>query len=476
MRLSSLILLSSLATLSAQALTMPNIFSSNAVLQQQSDARLWGTATPGATVEVTTSWDGKTRQAVAEPSGRWDITVATPEASFTPYNIKVAEIGSNDTIALDNVLIGEVWLCSGQSNMEMPLRGFWTQPIEGAAQTIAYSGCYPGIRVAMIPKTVAYTPQDDVEGTWMESTPANAASFTALGYHFAQSLTRLLNVPVGIICNAYGGSKVEGWVPNEVAETYPDFNLAAEQADASKPDYERIAVMYNAMLHPIMGYTIKGMLWNQGESQVGKHDVHAERLAQMVDIWRQDWGQGELPFYFVEIPGWNYGNPEGTDAALLRESQHKAAEIIPNSAVVSAIDLIYPYELEDIHASRKQEIGERLAFTAASLTYGIPGIPYQSPTFRSMEVNGNQAQLFFDNADGGLTPNDVLLGFEAAGADRVFHPAQVTETWDCNIMLSCPDVDEIQSVRYCFKNFAIGSVYNMMGMPLVPFRTDDWDK
>jgi sialate O-acetylesterase len=453
-------------------LTLPEIIGDNMVLQQRSDAKLWGWAAPGKEVAVTTSWTGKTViKSKADKYGRWEISVPTAEASFQPQSITVN--GDGSTVTINNVLIGEVWFCSGQSNMEMPLRGFWTQPVEGAAQAIAYSGKYPGIRVATVPKRASYTPQDRVEGSWKVSSPANAGEFTAVGYFFARSLTDILNVPVGIISCAYGGSKVEGWESKELLDTYPEWSVEKEQADDSIQEWERINVMYNAMLHPLIGYTVKGFLWNQGESNVGRHDTYPQHFADMVGLWREEWGMGELPIYQVEIPGWNYGNPEAIDAALLREAQHEAAAITPNCGIVSTSDLLYPYELEDIHASRKQEIGERLAFMAAAKTYDIAGIPCEYPAYKSMEVDGNKATLHFINADNGFTPNDVLEGFEVAGEDMVFHPADATEIYDTrDIEVSSSEVEKIVAVRYDFKNFAIGKVHNLMGLPLIPFRTD----
>lgn len=470
-------LLAACATLSAgAAIELPDIMSSNMVLQQNSDAKLWGWSTPGSVVTVTTAWNGKDYKATAGKDGRWDVAVATPAASFDPTSIRISGDGSN--ITLDNVLIGEVWFCSGQSNMEMPLRGFWTQPVENSHRAIAYSGKYPGIRVATVPKLASYEVQDRAPGVWKESNPDNAGEFSALAYFFAQSLTDILDVPVGIINCSYGGSKVEGWIPKWKLDEYDEWDVEKEKtiADSLLQEYERINVMYNAMLHPLIGYTVRGFLWNQGESNVGRHATYPQHQADMVKIWRDEWGQGELPFYFVEIPGWNYGDPQGTWAAIFRESQHRAADITPNSEFVSTVDLMYPYELEDIHGSRKQEIGERLAFMAANKTYGIKGISADYPRFKSMDVDGNKAILHFTNADDGFTPNDVLEGFEVAGPDKVFYPAQATEDpMTRNIVVTSDKVSDIKSVRYCFRNWAIGSVYNIRWLPLVPFRTDDWD-
>lgn len=454
---------------------LPEIISDNAVLQQNSEAKLWGWAKPGANVKITPSWDGKEYSADADSkTGRWEVSVNTPSASFSPYSITFDD--GNGKSEIGNVLIGEVWFCSGQSNMEMPLRGFGIQPVEGAAQAIAYSGKYPGIRMAKIPKRAAYTPQEKVEGKWKISEPANAGEFSALAYFFAQSLTDMLNVPVGIIDCTYGGSKVEGWMPKWKLDTYPDWDMDKEEKNPELAEYERIGVMYNAMLKPVEGYTIKGFLWNQGESNVGRHNEYPQHQKDMVEIWREGWGQGELPFYFVELPGWNYGDPNKDDAAKFRECQHKAAQITPNSGIVSTTDLVYPFEVEDIHARKKKEIGERLAFLAANRTYGIQGLPTHYPAFKSMELQGDKAVLTFDDPYNGLNPNMDLPGFEVAGADRKFYPAKASEDWNTNkVTVSSDKVKDIKAVRYCFKNFAIGQLKNMMGLPLIPFRTDDWE-
>ena len=462
------------AVCSASSLRLPAIIGDNAVIQQDTDIALWGWAKPGSTVTATPSWQAGAATATAGADGKWTLELHTPKASYTPLEITFSD-SDGESKTISNLLSGEVWLASGQSNMEMPLRGFWTQPVEGAAQAIAYSGRYPGIRMALIPKSASYTPLDDTTTEWKVSNPANAHDFSALAWFFATSLSDMLDVPVGIINCAYGGSKVEGWIPREILDTYPDWSVEKEMADSTLQEYERINVMYNAMLNPVAGYTLRGFLWNQGESNVGRHAEYPAHQADMVAHWRERWGNEKLPFYYVELPGWNYGNPSATNAALFRECQNKAESMIPNSAIVSTSDLIYPYELEDIHASKKKEIGERLAFKAAALTYGIDGIPHEFPRFKSATIEGNRAVLDFTGADGGFTPNDVLEGFEVAGDDRVFHPADATEDWNTRqIIVTSDKVSDIKSVRYCFRNFAIGKVKNMYGMPLVPFRTDDW--
>ena len=470
------VIATALGAASLGAVELPDIISDNAVLQQNSDARLWGWSEPGSKVTVTPSWDGRERTAKADPTtGRWEVTVGTPQASFTPYEIRFDDGKSPATIS--NVLIGEVWFCSGQSNMEMPLRGFGHQPVEGAAQAIAYSGKYPHIRMANVPKLQSYKVEDKLPGKWLVSSHETAAEFSALAYFFARSLSDIIDTPVGIINCSYGGSKLESWLPKEKLDTYPGYDMAAEEKTVDNPNpWHRIGVLYNAMLHPVIGYTVKGFLWNQGESNVGLHNEYPSHQKDMVELWRKEWGQGQLPFYFVELPPWSYGNPDGTDGALFRECQHKAAEITPNSDLVCTTDLVYPFEVEDVHARLKQPIGERLAWMAAAKTYGVEGIHTQYPRYKNVDLRGDKAVLTFDNKWGGLTPNLNLQGFEVAGEDRVFHPANASENWyTMEITVSSPEVKDIKAVRYCFRNFSPGTLKDMLGLPLIPFRTDNWD-
>lgn len=460
-----------LATSAAMAaIELPEIMSDNMVLQQRTGARLWGWATPGAAIEASGSWGGKA-SATAGPDSLWVVELPTPEATYAPQTVTIKGDGSE--LTLSNILIGEVWFCSGQSNMEMPLRGFFTQPIEDGGRAIAYSGSTPGVRFVTVPKIGSYEPQKKAPGSWKESKPANAGEFSALAYFFAKSLNEILDVPVGIISCAYGGSRMESWMPQDLVDSLPGESVEAER-DGTKEvsKWHRATIRYNAMLLPVSRYTVAGFLWNQGESNVGEHAVLPERQAAMVEHWRRLWGLGELPFYFVELPPWDYGAPEADHAALFREAQHKAADVTPRSAIVCTNDLVYPRELLDVHASKKREIGERMSWIAAADAYGIEGMPVLYPHFREMEVDGDKATLRFTCADDGFTPNQQLEGFEACGADGVWHAAQAFEGLDSrDIHITCPEAGEIKEVRYCFRNFAPGNVHNMMGLPLIPFRS-----
>ncbi len=427
--LTHLILTASFAFIAAGAsakVELPDIISDNAVLQQNADAKLWGWNKPGTSVNVTPSWNHKTYTTKSDSkTGRWELTVSTPEASFTPYSIEFKD--QDGAVAIDNVLIGEVWLCSGQSNMEMPLKGFSIAPVEGAGQAIAYSGKYPGIRMANVARRTSYTEQDRAEGKWNLSNPKNTPEFSAVGYYFARSMSDLLNVPIGIINCSFGGTKLEGWLPKWKLDTYEGRDMDAEEKNTDLSECERIGIMYNGMLKPIVGYTIKGFLWNQGESNIGCQHEYPDHQKDLVELWRNEWNLGELPFYFVEIPGFYYGDSNKDYAAIFRECQHKAAEIIPNSGIVCTTDLMYPHESEEIHGSKKKEIGERLAFMAGARTYGIEGLPHIYPSYKAVELKGDTAVVTFNNAIGGLNPYKDIQGFEVAGEDRVFYPAEATE-------------------------------------------------
>lgn len=464
------------ASLESAALTLPDIINRNMVLQQNSEASLWGWAKPKSKVAVTTGWNGKSYTATAGKDGRWDVKVATPAASYDVQNVTVT--GDGTTVTLDNVLIGEVWFASGQSNMEMPLRGFWVAPVEGANKAIAESGKYKhAIRFATVPKAKALTPQTTVGGPWVECVPENAPEFSAVGYFFARELNNILDVPVGIINCSWGGSKVEGWLPAEILKTYSDVDLA-NAADPDYQEYSKPMIMYNGMLYPLAGYTVHGFLWNQGESNVGAHADYPERFGTMVNHWRDLWGQGNLPIYCVEVPPHYYGDDNGTWGALLREAQHKAVKAIPNAGIVPTPDLVTPGTSYQIHPGKKLEIGERLAYMAATRDYGVKGIEAEAPEFESVDFDGNSAVLHFSNASDGFMPDRNIPGFEVAGADHVFYPAQadVLCSNGCNaIKVTSDKVKDIKSVRFGFKNWQPTYVYSMRELPLVPFRTDNWD-
>lgn len=452
---------------------LPDILSDHMVLQQQAEVNLWGQATPNASVSITPSWHKQSVIVRSDAEGRWQAKVQTPAGGFTPHSI---EFSDGEATCIRDVLVGEVWFCSGQSNMEMPLNGFWNCPVEKGNETIATAGEWTGIRMATIPKTGAATPQTEVPGRWQVSNPSNAPYFSAVAFSFARMVNRVLQLPVGIISCAWGGSRIEGWLPEEIVKHYSDIDLTAEinsPEEGKEWDYRTPTVMYNGMLKPLSRYTVKGFLWYQGESNVGREKTYAERLKAMADLWRKEWGQGELPFYLVEIAPYDYG--EGISGALLREAQFRAASLIANSGMVCTNDLVYPYEKPQIHPCRKEEVGQRLAYLALNKTYGYQGIACEYPTYKSMDIQGDVVELAFDHANEGFSPWQGIEGFEVAGEDRVFHRAEATlDTGKKTIRVHSDSVKHPVAVRYGFRNFQPGNLKNHRGMPVVPFRTDHW--
>ncbi|MEG1699972.1 MAG: sialate O-acetylesterase [Alistipes sp.] len=446
---------------------LPEMIGDNMVLQQNTSATLWGWASPRASVTAEASW-GARATVKSDNDGRWTLQLKTPEGSYEPQQITLV---SGDKVVLNNVLIGEVWLGGGQSNMEMSLVGYHNCPAVGAAKVIALANTQRNkIRYVRINRVGAYTPQERVAGRWNAFTPQTAAGCTAVGYYFASMLNQALDVPVGIIDCAWGGSMVECWMNRESLENYPDVDLS-QQGIAARGDGQRPMVMFNAMVHPVSHYTLKGFIWYQGESNIGGHLAYPERLSKMVALWRSQWNLGELPFYFVEIAPFTYNNGL---AAYLRESQWKAQKLIPNSAVVSTNDLVERYEASNIHPKNKYDVGCRLAYHALSKTYGMTGIHSDSPQYVSMEIVADKALITMTQVELGYNRLVGIEGFEICGADRVFHPAQAAIDGNFRVVVSSPEVTAPIAVRYAFGDFTPGNLRNVWELPLVPFRTDNF--
>ena len=465
-------------TLAAQArVVLPAQVGSHMVLQQQTDVRLWGKATPGATINVKGDWMSAAATAKAASDSTWLLTVKTPAASFTAHTLTISD-NMGDVQKLDDILIGEVWFASGQSNMEMPLNGFWNCPVKNSNEEISTAGEWASrIRMATIPKTGATSPREWVEGQWQVPSPDTALWMSATAWFFAKMLTRSLQVPVGIIACAWGGASVEGWSPRHLLETYSDVNIEEELKKGWNGkwwEYYTPLIMYNGMLHPMRHYTVRGFIWYQGEANVGKDKTYAERLNNMVRQWRSDFKDtnNQLPFYFVEIAPWaGYG--DGNSLGLLRESQHRAASLIPNSGFVSTVDLVEPWECNQIHPAEKEKVGQRLAYMALNRTYGMKSICCDSPEYDHMEVQGNEVEVFFKNADDGLSPWQDIVGFELCGADGEYKPARahLNESHK-SIIVTADGVAVPTNVRYCFRAFQPGNLRNHRNLPVAPFRSD----
>ena len=461
------------ATLQAK-ITLPPQMADNMVLQQNTKANLWGWANPGETVTVTTSWDDDKYTAKADADGAWKVAVYTPEGSYEEHIVVIA--AGKEKIELKHVLIGEVWLASGQSNMEMPLRGFDGCPVEGALQEIATSGRYKGrIRFVMLPRTEAYEPVKMVDAPWKESCADNAAEFSATAWFFAKNLNEVLDVPVGVICNAWGGSGLEGWIPREIVRNYSDVVSEPEDVKKVRNQMARPTIMYYGQWCPIRNYTYKGAIWYQGESNIG-HPDYALRMGDMINTWRKETGNAELPVYQVEIaPYISGGGVDGLESALLREQQRIAARDVENCYCVTTVDLMYPYEGSQIHPAKKREVGERLSYMALNHTYGKKQFPGIAPTYESYEDDGDNIIISFEHVReaGGFSRSEGLEGFEICGADLVWHPAEARiQPFVNRLIVHSDEVKEPVAVRYCFKNWQLGNLAGANGMAVAPFRTD----
>ena len=458
----------------AQAkIELPEIIGDNMVLQQQTNAHLWGKATPKATVTISVSWSGEKFTTRADKEGHWLVSVPTPAASKDEQTIVIEENGEQTVIS--RILIGEVWFASGQSNMEMPLNGFWNCPVEGSNEVIATASENRFVRIAPIPQNGQTKPVEEVKGKWEVPSPATAPRMSATSYFFATMLQRALDIPVGVIACAWGGSRVEGWLPESIVSKYEDVNVKQEQEKGWNGQwwhYHTPCIMYNGMLHPLRHYTVRGFLWYQGESNVGKHDTYPQRLKTMVDLWRSEFGgtAAEMPFYEVEIAPW--GGNDDWSGPRFRECQHEAARIIENAGCICINDLVYPYERWQIHPAQKREVGNRLAYMALNRTYGFKSIACDSPEFDHMQVKDGEIEVFFRYADDGLSPWQDIEGFEIAGDDDQYKPAKARlNESNKSIVVSSPEVPQPKNVRYCYRAFQIGNLKNHRGLPAVPFRT-----
>jgi len=445
---------------------LPAIFCDNMVLQQQSNVSIWGSASKKSTVSVTTGWNHKSYSAHAGNDGKWKLKVATPSAGG-PYEISISD---GKTLRLRNVLIGEVWICSGQSNMEMPMRGLRSQPVIGSAEAIALSS-NPNIRLFTVKKTSSLEPLDDVTGDWKLCTPENVYGFSATAYYFGLMLHKVLNVPVGLIHSSWGGSRIEPWMSESGLKNF-DWVKLPEKKPVENLSIQTPTVLFNAMINPIVGYGMRGAIWYQGESNRHEPKEYLKLMPGLIENWRSLWGIGEFPFYYVQIAPYDYGQ-SGISSAYLREAQLKASTALPNIGMACIMDL---GEKDVIHPSNKETGSNRLAYLALDKTYGIKGITGQSPVFKEMKVSGEVVKLTFDHAITGLTSfGKELSCFELAGADKRFFPAKASIVGPEIILISL-SVTKPVAVRYAFKDFVVGDLYGVSGLPVSSFRSDDWDQ
>jgi len=484
---------------------LPHILSSNMVLQQNTSVRLWGWAKPNATIKITINKEEASISSLSSQDpqrstfnvqrstsevqrstfnvqrikvgkdGKWTASFSSPAASYVPYSITFDDGESTEVI--ENVLFGEVWVCAGQSNMEMPIKGFDDCPVEDYQQVVVESARKSCIRFCKIPSRQAMKPQEDADCKWQMIGINTVGDASATGFFFGNMLQSALDIPIGLIEANKGGSRVESWMTEETLRSYTDEPLDTMQIVANyKEDYKRPLTWGNATFNPIINFTIKGLIFYQGCSNVGNPgNQYSTRLKLLVEQWRRQFRQGDFPFYMVEIAPFDYGGPNGTAGARLREQQHLAAKSIPNADIVSTNDLVYPYEAHQIHPAQKKKVGERLACLALNHDYGMKNLRCEGAKFKELRISSDTCYVTLTDHYKTVCPMEQINGFEIAGEDRVFHPAKATYKASKGIMLTSPNVPHPVAVRYCFRDFQIGNVKNGAMLPLFPFRTDDWE-
>ncbi|MBD0280196.1 MAG: sialate O-acetylesterase, partial [Flavisolibacter sp.] len=419
------------------AVKLPFIFTDNLVLQQQTQVALWGWASAGKTVTVSPSWNKKRYTAKADASGKWKLKVETSVAGG-PYEISFSD---GKAIKLTNILIGEVWVCSGQSNMEMPMKGFRGQPVVGSNEAILKSK-NKNIRLYTVPKSFVTEPQDNSKpALWKEAGPESVADFSTTAYYFGKLLHEMLGVPVGLISTSFGGSSIETWMSTASLKSFADIKIP--QRGDSISGYRSPTVLFNGMLYPLIGYGLRGALWYQGESNYEDPDRYEVLFPTMVKEWRSLWGVGEFPFYYAQIAPYNYAQLPPYhyggkyNSAYLRDAQRKSLNTIPNSGMAVLMDT---GEENNIHPANKKTAGERLALLALNKTYGLKGFGYESPAYDSLSVSGSTVEVKFKNAPNGLTSfGKELTTFEIAGKDKIFYPAKAV-LFRGNVLVSSPQV------------------------------------
>lgn len=465
------LLLSIGAALEAKV-TLPSVISDNMVLQQQTDAALWGIAEPGKKVTVKASWtNAKTVVTADSRTGKWLVRIATPSAGG-PYEISISD---GEAVTLKNVLVGEVWFCSGQSNMEMPMRGYGSQPAKGAVDYILAAKASTPIRVCNISRKSSKTPLEVSEGSWEQNTPDAVAGTSATAYYFAQKLQSVIDVPVGIIVTCWGGSSIETWIGREYIEKeFPEFSLNHLTPEGEiRGANQDPCLCFNGQVAPLVPYTFKGMIWYQGETNRGRPDQYIRLQDAYTRFMRETFAVPDAPFYFVQIAPYPYGKPDDFCSGYFYEAQQKSLDVIAHSGMAVTCDV---GEYGTIHPCQKEAVGHRLAYLALQHDYGCTAICADAPTYKSVEFKDGRAIVSFNVDQCGLSPMGVdLPGFEIAGSDKVFHPAKARFASGSSVSVSSPDVPEPVAVRYCFRNWCNGALYNNYGVPAAPFRTDDWE-
>ena len=462
---------------------LPSIFGSNMVFQQKQPNRVWGWGDSGDAITVTIA--NQEKKTKVGDDGKWEVTLDPMDAGG-PHRMVVS---GHNKITFDNVMVGEVWICSGQSNMAWPVLRANDPDLE------SMTAKYPNIRLISVPQVGTQEPQSDFNGEWQVCTPQTVQDFSAVGYFFGRRLHQALDVPIGLIDDAWGGSACEAWIDRKRLEDDPRFaelmkhwegieGKAAGQSEEQRKKNrqltgnQRPSNIYNGVLKPTIGYGIKGVIWYQGESNASRANQYRELFPFMIESWRDEWKQGDFPFYWVQLADFRaeVEEPGDSDWAELREAQTMTMKL-PNTGEAVIVDL---GEAADIHPKNKQDVAKRLARWALAKDYGFDDLVYRSPIYKSMEKSDGAIVVTFDHVGGGLDTFDVKepVGFTIAGDDKVFTHAKAQLVGKgrgiTQIKVWSDNVKDPAAVRYGWANNPVCNVQNQEGLPLTPFRTDDW--
>jgi len=435
------------------------VFSDNAVLQRDIKIPVWGIANDGE--KVTVKFNGQEVSTTAK-GGNWRVDLA-PVKAGGPFELTIA--GEN-TITLKNILVGEVWIASGQSNMQ------WSVKQSDKPEETVAASANPQIRLLTVTRRATPLPQTDIpaDNKWVECGPSTVGEFSAVAYHFGADLAKHLKVPIGLISTNYGGTPAEAWTSKEAIAADPTLKAYHGVAANDKPNSP--SGLYNAMINPLIPYGIRGAIWYQGESNAARAYEYRTLFTTMIKDWRARWGEGDFPFLLVQLAPFTAIKPEPGDSdwAELREAQYLATKTLPNVGMAVITDL---GDEKDIHPKWKQPVGHRLALAARAMVHG-EDVEHCGPVLASKTIEGDKVVLTFDHAKGGLTAkNGALTGFTVAGEDRKFVRA-MAEIDGNKIIVSSPDVPKPVAVRYGWANFPVVNLFNKADLPATPFRTDEF--